>query len=69
MAVCEVGSSNVTLHSFEDPAQLDLDLDRLGRPSRRWGVSWVVGPNWFVATMSRRAALQVSLAIGGDLIP
>ena len=65
MAVCEVGSANVTLHSFENA----VPLRRLGKPSRRSGVSWVVGPNWLVATMSRTAAEQVSLAIGGDLIP
>jgi hypothetical protein len=64
-ALCEIGSASITLHAYEDPAM----LHRLGRPSVRSGVSWVVGPNWLVATMSRPAALQVSLAIGGDLIP
>jgi len=29
----------------------------------------MVDPNWLVAKMSRPAAQQVVLAIGGDLIP
>lgn len=65
LAVCVVGSVTVTLHTYRD---LSL-LQRFDEPSPGSGVTWVVGPNWLVATVSRPAALQVSSAIGGDLVP
>ena len=61
-ATCLVGSATVTLYVYEAPAV----LERPGEPTYR---SYVVGPNWKVVTRSRPAALQVTLAIGGDLIP
>jgi hypothetical protein len=65
MAVCEIGPATVTLHTYRDASM----LRRLDEPTFRSGVSWVVGPNWLVATMDRPAAAQVALAIGGELIP
>ena len=64
-AVCEIGPATITLHTYQDVSL----LRRFDHPSLRSGVSWVVGPNWLVATMNRPAALQVALAIGGELIP
>jgi hypothetical protein len=61
-ATCLVGSDTITLYAYEDASV----LKRLGEPSAR---SFVVGRNWLVVTMSRPAALQVALAIGGNLIP
>ncbi len=61
-AKCLVGSATITLYAYEDVSV----LERLGGPSAR---SLVVGRNWLVMTMSRPVALQVALAIGGDLIP
>jgi hypothetical protein len=65
MGVCEIGPATVTLHTYRDASM----LRRLDEPTLRSGVSWVVGPNWLVATMDRPAAAQVALAIGGKLIP
>jgi hypothetical protein len=64
-ARCQVGSDWVTLHTFEDVPP----VDEWGKPTSRTGVTWVVGPNWLVATMHRPAAIQVAMVIGGDLIP
>jgi hypothetical protein len=64
-ATCQVGSATITLHTFEDVPP----LEEWGEPTPRTGVSWVVGPNWLVATMDRPAAIQVASVIGGDLIP
>jgi len=61
-ATCLVGSATITLYAYEDVSV----LERLGEPSAR---SLVVGRNWLVVTMSRPVAMQVALAIGGDLIP
>ena len=62
---CLVGQKAVTLHRFNDISVMD-DLEE---PSLRSGVTWVVGPNWLVATMDRPAAVRVMLAIGGELRP
>jgi hypothetical protein len=64
-ATCQVGSATITLHTFGDVPP----LEEWGEPTSRTGVSWVVGPNWLVATMDRPAATQVASVIGGDLIP
>jgi hypothetical protein len=64
-ATCQVGSATITLHTFADVPP----LEEWGEPTPRTGVSWVVGPNWLVATMDRPAATQVASVIGGDLIP
>jgi hypothetical protein len=61
-ATCLVGSATITLYVYEDVPV----LERHAEPTYR---SYVVGPNWAVVTRSRPAALQVTLAIGGDLIP
>jgi hypothetical protein len=61
-ATCLVGSATVTLYVYQAPAVL-------ARPREPTYRSYVVGPNWEVVTISRPAALQVTLAIGGDLIP
>ena len=61
-ATCLIESDTITLYAYEDASV----LERLGKPSVR---SFVIGRNWLVVTMSRPAALQVALAIGGDLIP
>ena len=61
-ATCLVGSAPVTLYVYEAPAVLE-------RPDESTYRSYVVGPNWKVVTTSRPAALQVTLAIGGVLIP
>ena len=60
---CQVGPVSVTLHTWNSVSP----LKRLGEPSRH--VSWVVGPNWLVATTNRQAAVQVAMVIGGDLSP
>jgi hypothetical protein len=69
-ATCLVGSATVTLYVYKDVALYVYKdvavLERRGEPTYR---SYVVGPNWMVVTRSRPAALQVTLAIGGDLIP
>ena len=61
-ANCEVGSAAVTLHAWKDVSPPPTYLEK----SRH--ESWVVGPNWLVASTNRLAAVQVALAIGGDLV-
>jgi hypothetical protein len=63
-ANCEIGSAAVTLHVWEKVSPPPIIL---GEASRH--VSWVVGPNWLVATTNRLAAVQVAMVIGGNLIP
>jgi hypothetical protein len=62
-AGCQVGSASLTLHVWKGVSP----PINLGEPSRH--VSWVVGPNWLVASTNRFAAVQVAMVIGGDLIP
>jgi hypothetical protein len=62
-AGCRVGSASLTLHVWKGVSP-PVDL---GEASRH--VSWVIGPNWLVATTNRLAAIQVAMVIGGDLIP
>lgn len=62
-ATCLVGSAPITLYVYED---VSLRGQLVGEPTAR---SWVVGPNWWVVTTSRLAAVQVAMVIGGDLIP
>jgi hypothetical protein len=64
-ATCQVGSATITLHTFAGVPP----VEEWGEPTPRTGVSWVVGPNWLVATMDRPAAIQVASVIGGDVIP
>jgi len=64
IAVCVVGSATITLHTYDDVSW----LQRLRKPSPRSIVTWVVGPNWLIATESRTAAIQVASEIGGELI-
>jgi hypothetical protein len=62
-AACQVGSATVTLHVWKGVSA----MTGLGEASRH--VSWVVGPNWLVATTNRLAAVQVAMVTGGDLNP
>jgi hypothetical protein len=62
-AGCQVGSASLTLHVWKGVSS----PVNLGEASRH--VSWVLGPNWLVATTNRLAAIQVAMVIGGDLIP
>jgi hypothetical protein len=62
-AGCQVGSASLTLHVWKGVSA----MTGLGKASRH--VSWVVGPNWLVATTNRLAAVQVAIVIGGDLNP
>ena len=62
-ATCLVGSAPITLYVYQD---VSLRGQLVGEPTAR---SWVVGPNWWVVTTSRRAAIAVASATGGDLIP
>ena len=63
-AGCQVGSATVTLHVWSG---VSPPFWGLGEASRH--VSWVVGPNWLVATTNRFTAVQVAMVIGGHLIP
>lgn len=62
-ATCLVGSAPSTLYVYED---VSLRGQLVGEPTAR---SWVVGPNWWVVTTSRPAAIAVAWATGGDLVP
>lgn len=62
-ATCLVGSAPITLYVYQD---VSLRGQLVGEPTAR---SWVVGPNWWVVTTSRPAAIAVASATGGDLVP
>ncbi len=64
---CDVTGGNIAVYVY--PSVEAMANDRAMRPPRRWvGVSWVVGPNWFVATGSSTAAETVRGVVGGVVL-
>jgi hypothetical protein len=64
IALCSIDRVSTTLTVYEDP---DI-VDAFGPPTRSPGITWVVGPNWVVAT-DRTRAVKVQAAIGGRVAP
>jgi hypothetical protein len=63
---CDVRGSSITIWVAQTPQAAQRIRD-MPDPQHWFSVNWVVGPNWFVATIRRDAAVAVQHAIGGEL--
>jgi hypothetical protein len=63
---CDVRGEPITIWVATDAADAKR-IREMPDPKHWFSVTWVKGPNWFIATINRAAALEVQHAIGGEL--